>query len=194
MYAEESPETAAGEAEEQAAASPLDLQARRRAGRSKLVRKKDLGITFGSAEGPFRVNAWLRGQFRFSDPFDSAPLTAEDYADAPGDEVEVRRGRIKVEGHLFSPNIGFYYEHELTGDHPLLDLRLNLDLPAGLFMRVGQYKVLYNRERVDSSGKQQFVERSISTYAFTVDRQVGATLGRRFAAGTTMDSLDHARC
>ena len=189
VYAEESPETAAGEAEEQAAASAartfrLDDEQED----SKLARKKDLGITFGSAEGPFRVNAWLRGQFRFSDPFDSAPLTAEDYADAPGDEVEVRRGRIKVEGHLFSPNIGFYYEHELTGDHPLLDLRLNLDLPAGLFMRVGQYKVLYNRERVDSSGKQQFVERSISTYAFTVDRQVGATLGRRFAAGTTMDS------
>ena len=31
----------------------------------------------------------------------------------------------------------------------------------------------YNRERVDSSGKQQLVERSISNYWFTVDRQPG---------------------
>jgi phosphate-selective porin len=55
-------------------------------------------------------------------------------------------------------------------------------------MRIGQHKVLYNRERVDSSGNQQFVERSIATYAFTVDRQVGATVAKNYKAGTTLDN------
>ena len=31
----------------------------------------------------------------------------------------------------------------------------------------------FNRERVDSSGRQQFVERSIINRTFTIDRQVG---------------------
>lgn len=155
---------------------------------TKLAKKKDLGLTYVSPGERFKINAWLRGQFRYSDPFDSDPRTADDYANVPGDDFEVRRGRLKVQGYLFNPKIGFYYEHELTGEHPLLDLRLDVDLPAGIHMRLGQHKVLYNRERVDSSGKQQFIERSISTYAFTVDRQVGVTFGKRFKAGTSLDN------
>ena len=55
-------------------------------------------------------------------------------------------------------------------------------------MRLGQYKIPYNRERVDSSGHQQFVERSIVNRAFTVDRQQGvAALGRLFE-GSWLDS------
>ncbi|MGI9201541.1 MAG: porin [Woeseiaceae bacterium] len=152
-------------------------------------KKDSLGLTFESPHERFLINAWLRGQFRFSDPFDSDPKSSEDYANVPGEDFEVRRGRIKVKGYLFNPKIGFYYEHELTGDHPLLDLRLDLHVREDIELRIGQHKVLYNRERVDSSGKQQFAERSISTYAFTVDRQVGATFLKKFMPGTKMDNL-----
>ncbi len=153
------------------------------------LRKKDhLGLEFMSPSKRFYINPWLRSQFRYSDPFDSDPLTSDDFENAPGDDLEVRRARLKVEGYLFSPKIGFYYEHELSGDHPLLDLRLDLDLRNDIQMRIGQHKILYNRERVDSSGKQQFVERSISTYAFTLDRQIGVTLAKGFMAGTKYDN------
>jgi hypothetical protein len=151
-------------------------------------KKDSLGLTFEPNER-LLINAWLRGQFRYSDPFDSDPKSLQDYAEVPGEDFEVRRGRIKVKGHLFNPKIGFYYEHELTGDHPLLDLRLDIHLREDIELRVGQHKVLYNRERVDSSGKQQFVERSISTYAFTVDRQVGATFLKKFMPDTKMNNL-----
>jgi len=142
----------------------------------KVPQKDHLGIELSSEDERFSVNAWLRGQFRFSDPFDADPLVVDDFADPPGSDFEVRRARLKVEGHVFSPRIGFYYEHELTGERPLLDLRLDLEINDNLSLRVGQYKVLYNRERVDSSGKQQFAERSIATYAFTLDRQRGVTV------------------
>jgi hypothetical protein len=155
---------------------------------SKTKAKDSLGLEFTSANEKFSINPWLRGQFRFSDPFDSDPRTMQEFADEPGSDLEVRRARLKVEGYLFGPRLGFYYEHELSGDHPLLDLRLDIELDEDLQLRIGQHKVLYNRERVDSSGKQQFVERSISTYAFTVDRQVGITAAKRFAAGTTLDN------
>jgi phosphate-selective porin OprO/OprP len=156
--------------------------------KNELRDKKQLGIVYISPDKRFFINPWLRGQFRFSDPFDGDPLNNEDFENVPGDGLEVRRARLKVEGYMFNPNIGFYYEHELSGDHPLLDLRLDLDLRNDIQMRIGQHKVLYNRERVDSSGKQQFAERSISTYAFTLDRQIGVTLAKGFMAGTIFDN------
>ena len=150
--------------------------------------KKSLGIEYTSPNKRFFINPWLRGQFRFSEPFDSDPRTSEEFQNAAGDDLEIRRARLKIKGYMFGPTIGFYYEHELSGDHPLLDLRLDLDLRDDIQMRIGQHKILYNRERVDSSGKQQFVERSISTYAFTLDRQIGVSLAKGFMAGTTFDN------
>ena len=155
---------------------------------TKYKKKDHLGLKYTSPNGRFSINPWLRGQFRYSDPFDSDPRTAEEFANVPGDDLEVRRGRLKVEGHIFEPRIGFYYEHELTGEHPLLDLRLDFDIREDLQIRIGQHKILYNRARVDSSGKQQFVERSIATYAFTLDRQIGVTVAKKYKEGTTLDN------
>jgi phosphate-selective porin OprO and OprP len=143
-----------------------------------------LGLEFQSADGRFAINPWLRTQVRFSDPFDNDPLSVDEFDNAPGAELELRRARLKIEGHVFDPRIGFYFEHELSGDHPLLDLRLDIKYREDLQLRLGQYKVLYNRERIDSSGKQQFAERSVATYAFTLDRQRGITLARHWAKGT----------
>ena len=151
-------------------------------------KKKTLGINYTSPNERFSINPWLRGQFRYSDPFDSDPRTVDEFENVPGDDFEVRRARLKVKGYIFNPIVGFYYEHELSGDHPLLDLRLDLDFREDLQVRIGQHKVLYNRERVDSSGKQQFVERSISTYAFTLDRQIGITVAKGFMSGTKFDN------
>jgi len=150
---------------------------------------KDPGFKFGDPEGAWHVHLWWRAQLRWSDPFDGTPRTLEGLRIPPGEDFDLRRSRFKIRGHLIDPRIGFYFEHELGRPHPLLDLRLDLRLGRELRMRVGQFKVLYNRERVDSSGKQQFVERSVANYAFTLDRQRGANLYRRFRKGTIADSV-----
>ncbi len=143
------------------------------------------GIEYESADGDFFINGWLRSQFRFSDPVDSDPRTSESFANLPGSELEVRRLRLRAAGHLFSPRIGFNYEHDLLDDLNLLDLRLDISVRDDLELRVGQFKVQFNRERVDSSGKQQLIDRSIANYAFTVDRQRGLTLAKRVGAETS---------
>ena len=56
-------------------------------------------------------------------------------------------------------------------------------------LRVGQWKVRYNRERVDSSGKQQFVDRSIVNNPFTIDRQQGIHLSGRLFKESWADSV-----
>jgi phosphate-selective porin len=57
---------------------------------------------------------------------------------------------------------------------------------------MGQWKVDLNRERVDSSGRQQFVERSIVNRIFTMDRQVGVQLRGRLFEGTMADMRYYA--
>jgi hypothetical protein len=183
-YAAAADKEASPPSEESPQAAPLDEEIPEF---SKLW-DRDPGVAFGSETGRFFVRAWLRGQLRYSDPFDNDPLTVAAMESPPGSDFELRRARAKVEGHLFDPRIGFYAEQSLLGDRPLLDLRPDITLKDHLRFRLGQYKALYNRERVDSSGKQQFVERSIATYPFTVDRQQGATLIKEFAGGTRADN------
>ncbi|MEJ2232108.1 MAG: porin, partial [Nitrospirales bacterium] len=110
---------------------------------------------------------------------------------------ELRRVRMKIGGHGYQPWIKYYFELDLQstsnaggspGDTRLIDWRIDLSKFKWLQLRVGQWKINYNRERVDSSGKQQFVERSIVTSTFTIDRQMGAMLYGHLAPGTLLDS------
>lgn len=55
-------------------------------------------------------------------------------------------------------------------------------------VRAGQWKSEYNRERIDSSGKQQFVDRSLANYWFTLDRQMGTSVQLRLNEGEAFDS------
>lgn len=56
-----------------------------------------------------------------------------------------------------------------------------------LQLKVGQWKVHYNRERVISSGKQQMADRSLINQSFTVDRQIGISLFGRLKGGGAAD-------
>lgn len=69
----------------------------------------------------------------------------------------------------------------------MLTLQFDFDVDEKLNVRVGQYKVVYNRERVDSSGAQQFADRSVVNSPFTVDRQSGPSVMGRLFAGTLAD-------
>ncbi|HSG87785.1 MAG TPA: porin [Pseudomonadales bacterium] len=150
------------------------------------------GVQYDSPGGRFRARAWLRGQLRYSNPFDSPPQRASRFDDAEGMHLDMRRARFKGEAQYLNQEFGsyvsLYYEHELTKARPMLDLRMDVALRDDLRLRIGQYKVIYNRERVDSSGKQQFAERSIATSPFTIDRQRGVTVTGQFARDSRANS------
>jgi phosphate-selective porin len=73
-------------------------------------------------------------------------------------------------------------------DSRLLDLRATYKFADWLSIRIGQWKSEFNRERIDSSGKQQFVERSVATPWFTIDRQQGVVASGRVARETRADT------
>ncbi len=150
-------------------------------------------LSYGAKGVEFRTRGdstflWfgVRLQPRYSD-LQGTPVEPSELASQEVEEAEFNRGRLKLGGHLFREWADVYTEYSIvTGT--LLDYRATLTSPGGLDLRFGQGKTVYNRERVDSSGAQQFAERSISNYWFTVDRQQGVALSGRIGAGKWFDS------
>ena len=128
----------------------------------------------------------LRAQLRYESNTNDLRFPGD--FDVPEDSGgTVSRSRYKI-GAGFRDALTFYHEYDLRNDR-LLDLRASWVANPAFKLRVGQWKAEYNRERIDSSGKQQFVERSIATYWFTVDRQWGAMASGHLWADTCRDSM-----
>ncbi|GJL53963.1 MAG: hypothetical protein NPIRA02_10950 [Nitrospirales bacterium] len=157
------------------------------------------GFTLSTVDGLFKTAIQWRFQGRFTYPERGDPDSFGDFNDNDESTFELRRVRMKVGGHGYKPWLKYYFEVDWqptrsAGGNPnasstrLIDWRIMFEKYQWLQLRIGQWKINYNRERVDSSGKQQFVERSIVNSVFTIDRQVGAMLYGRLAPGTLLDS------
>ena len=153
---------------------------------SQIQWKSGKGITFGSKDGDYQTNIRFRLQSRFSTPFDADARRVEDFDAQDSTSFDIRRARLKVGGHGYKPWIRYYFEYDWPSSS-LLDWRISLGKYEWFKVRIGQWKINYNRERVDSSGKQQFVERSIVNREFTIDRQKGVMAYGRLFPGTLAD-------
>lgn len=110
-----------------------------------------------------------------------------------GQEVRLRRARLQLAGFMFSEDVRFKMELAVSPNDmgirnnldpedriatrsPLLDFYVDFTQLRDLSVRVGQYKIPSNRQRVISSGNLQLVDRSIYNAEFTLDRDVGFDL------------------
>ena len=156
------------------------------------------GIHFESEDGNFSTNLQWRAQMRFETGRRGDPTEESDISGVESvNNFELRRVRMKIGGHGYK-YVKYYFELDLqpsrliTADSEsssgrVIDWRIDVQPYEWLGFRVGQWKINYNRERVDSSGRQTFVERSIVNREFTIDRQVGVMLKGRFNKGTAAD-------
>ena len=143
------------------------------------------GLTY-DPEGSTNLWIGIRLQTRFDD-YPGQNSSAADLLLERDSELDLNRGRLKGGGLLGADWLDVYFEYDQPSGY-LLDLRATIKLGDQLFLRMGQWKSEYNRERIDSSGKQQMTERSISNYWFAIDRQAGVGLNGRFGHGTRADS------
>jgi len=143
------------------------------------------GLEWADTESGSYLWLGLRAQLRY-DSDDNPFRLPEDFDDPENAESGVNRSRYKI-GARLRRDATFYHEYDLS-DSRVLDLRATWVSKPELNVRLGQWKSDYNRERIDSSGKQQFVERSISTYWFTIDRQWGTMASGRLWEGDRGDS------
>jgi phosphate-selective porin OprO/OprP len=143
------------------------------------------GLDIRSRDGNYRAHIDWRAQFRFTQSNLGEALVPN--PETREGEFVINRARFKMGGHAYRPWLVYYLEYDLVTP-ALLDLRFTLKPSDAFQFRFGQWKVPYNRERVDSSGKQQFVERSIVNPFFTVDRQQGLLVYGRLWEGRRADS------
>jgi len=154
------------------------------------VRYRKRRLEISSDDGNWLVHIQWRMQFRYSYPLEGNPRTPEEFTDPGESSFDVNRGRMKVGGHAYRPWLGYYLEYDFPSSN-LLDFRVTARKNEALQLRVGQWKVNFTRERVASSGKQQFVDRSILNDVFTLDRQQGVMVMGHILRGTHGDSWYH---
>ena len=146
----------------------------------------DKGLRYTSPAEQTDLWIGLRFQFR-TDSLPGQIRSVSDLQPPPNGATELKRGRVKGGGTLFSEDLEIYSEYNFP-TNSLLDYRGTWHITDTFNVRVGQWKSDYNRERIDSSGKQQFVDRSLSNYWFTLDRQMGTSLNFRLNEGESFDS------
>jgi phosphate-selective porin OprO/OprP len=160
------------------------------------------GFRLETRDGNWRTDLQWRAQTRFTTPYRSDPRQISSY-NAEQNNFEARRLRMKIGGHGFQPWLRYYFEVDLqpsrdyddsssSSSARVIDWRLDIAKWDWGGIRVGQWKVDLNRERVDSSGRQQFVERSIANRVFTMDRQVGIQLRGHLFQDTPADMRYYA--
>ena len=165
--------------------SGSDSLAQDDAGHDLVKYQKDQGLVLETEDGSTSLWLGLRFQLRYTN-LDGAPVDPATLPSQEDDDFSLNRGRIKGGGHIFHPSLQVYSEYDFSEDY-LLDFRTTIDLSDELSIRAGQWKTEYNRERIDSSGKQQFADRSIANYWFTIDRQLGVELQGRVGKDTKAD-------
>ncbi len=98
------------------------------------------------------------------------------------DKFYLRRARIKFNGFVLDPKLVYKMEFDVVnGD--VLDAVIKWNFAGNFHLWFGQTKLPGNRERVISSQKLQFVDRSLLNSKFNIDRDKGIQLRHNFKIG-----------
>lgn len=144
-----------------------------------LASGKPAGLSYAHEELPLSVRLGFRMQNRFSyDDFDSDKTSREDLA-----EFQIRRLRLRLDGVAGHPDLTYTFQFSFTrGDQDwdtinypniLRDGNVTWTYHPGHRLIFGLRKLPGNRQRVTSSGAQEFVDRSLANATFNIDRDTG---------------------
>lgn len=138
--------------------------------------KNGLGIT--TPDSIFAMHFRFRVQSRVGYISESdTNFTPEEF------DFRVRRIRMRIGGFLFTPRLKYniqlsFSRADMDWDvsnvpNVLRDAMITYETKQGFSFGIGQGKLPGNRQRVISSGDQQFADRSIVNGALTLDRDAG---------------------
>ncbi|TPE45036.1 FmdC precursor [Pontibacter mangrovi] len=148
------------------------------------------GLQFVAADSSFSLKFGTRFQMLYQGGRSSSMEQLED-------KFLIRRARLKFEGFAYSPKLEYKIElglsnNDIGNDQPeMFDNASNIILDAvamwnfapGWELWVGQTKLPGNRERIISSQKLQFVDRSLLNSRFNIDRDAGLQLHHTHQVG-----------
>jgi phosphate-selective porin OprO/OprP len=134
------------------------------------------GIGFKTPDSLFFMNMRFRMQNRLG-------FNADDDLNIGDVEATVKRLRLRFDGFVLNPKLTYYLQLSFSlGDQDwegsqkpniIRDAIIHYHFTKRFYMGFGQGKLPGNRQRVSSSGSQQFAERSIVNSIFNIDRDFG---------------------
>ncbi len=134
------------------------------------------GLRMIAADSSFAVKFSARIQNRYVGTY------VEDADPAYVEEFFLRRARFKLDGFAFSPRLVYKIEYDAVNAE-VLDAVVKWNFAGNFNLWFGQTKLPGNRERVISSQKLQFVDRSLLNSKFTIDRDKGIQLRHHVSVG-----------
>lgn len=148
------------------------------------------GLKLTAKDSSFHLKFGFRFQTLYLGELNSV---THDYAD----RLLIRRSRLKFDGWAYNPNIVYKVELAVSNrDHRsghisesgntaniVLDAVIKWKFAPDWQLWFGQTKLPGNRERVISSQKLQFVDRSLVNARFTLDRDKGIQLRHKSSYG-----------
>jgi phosphate-selective porin OprO/OprP len=140
-----------------------------------------------------KFNARVQSLMMFQAPADNITM------DGMTSNWLVRRSRLKFSGFAYSTNLKYKIELGLSNrDHGgesihtnntsnlILDAFVRWNFYKNMEVWVGQTKLPGNRERVISSQKLQFVDRSLVNSRFNIDRDMGIQFRNKISFGSIL--------
>ncbi|KAF0194789.1 MAG: phosphate-selective porin O and P [Bacteroidetes bacterium] len=134
------------------------------------------GLGFNAPDSTFGMNIRLRVQSRAAFNFDEE-LNIEDI------EARVSRLRLRFDGYILNDKLTYYLQLSFSrGDQDwdnthipnvVRDAMVYYRFNPKFYIGFGQGKLPGNRERIISSGQQQFYDRSVVNANYTLDRDFG---------------------
>jgi phosphate-selective porin len=138
----------------------------------------DKGLGFFDPDSIFGINIRFRMQNRVQ-----LTTVSDDDLTIEKTEALVRRLRLRFDGYLGSPRFTYYLQLAFTrsdqdweGSHEpniIRDAMIYYNFSDNFYIGFGQGKLPGNRQRITSSGSQQFMDRGINNNEFNIDRDFG---------------------
>ncbi|MBZ5710568.1 porin [Nannocystis pusilla] len=144
--------------------------------------KPGKGFEFATKDGKYALTIRARLQVRYDLERPNVPDEQIEHV------LQIRRARLQFTGNVFGKHNRYYIQlgfspRDMLGGlpdgspgiryNPVRDARLEFTYLRDFTIWAGQMKVPFSRQRVISSGNQQFVDRSSVNEEFNLDRDLG---------------------
>ncbi len=135
---------------------------------NNFLAKYDKGFTFQSGDGNFKLRFRVNAQTQFSINDTDDELVATNF--------RIRRLQLRFDGYAFRPWFLYYLMIDPASSQLLKDAYFTAAYQKEAAPRIGQFKVPFYREELNSSTSLQLVERSIVYDEFTLERERGTSV------------------
>lgn len=134
------------------------------------------GISLAAADSSFTMKFTTRIQNRMDTDF------KDNEEGEWSNKAYLRRARLKFGGFAFDPTLVYKMEFDVVNGE-VLDAVVKWNFVENFHLWFGQTKLAGNRERVISSQKLQFVDRSLLNKRYNIDRDKGIQLRHSITIG-----------